>query len=143
MNARNEACFQDWPAGWLVVAFPHGFGLDPRFAAAIAAIANGSTLEANGSRIDDIGAVVDDPTLLGAVIRLFDASGEWEALCSNVGSFSLLGATPSVMSVVFDARSRAGLRTEFESWVNDNGVGFGETGRAFAIDQLLRLLRRP
>jgi hypothetical protein len=144
MNVPDETCFRDWPADWLVVAFPHALSLDPRLVRAISAIASGSTLEANGTRIGEIGAVVDDPMrIAGAVMRLSDASGEWEVLCSNVGSFSLLGATPSVMSLVFDPGSRAGLREEFEAWVKDSRIGFGHTGLAFASDHLLPILRRP
>jgi len=143
MDAPNETSFGDWPAGWSVVAFPHSVSLDPRLVTAISAIATESTLAANGTSIGDFGAVVDDPLRFGgAVMRLSDGSGEWEVLCSSVGGFALLGAIPTVMSAAFDASSRAGLREEFELWVNDRRVGFGETGLAFANDQLLPLLRR-
>ena len=142
MNAPNETSFRDWPDGWSVVAFPHSVSLDPRLVTAISAIATGSMLEANGTPIGDFSAVVDDPLRFGgAVIRLSDGSGEWEVLCSNVGSFALLGATPSVMSAAFDATSRAGLREEFKSWVEERRVGFGDTGLAFATDRLLPHLR--
>ena len=144
MDDPEETSFRDWPADWSIVAFPHAMNLDPRLVTAISAIATGSTLEANGKRVGELDAVVGDPLRIGgAVMRLSDGSGEWEVLCSNVGSFSLLGATPSVMSAVFDASSRAVLRREFELWVSDRQVGFGETGLAFASDQLLSLLRRP
>lgn len=144
MNVPDETSFRDWPAGWSVVAFPHEVSLDPRLVRAISAVGVAATLEANGTRISDLGAVVDNPLRIGgAVMRLSDASGEWEVLCSNVGSFSLLGAVPSVMSAVFDESSRADLRNEFEAWVSDRRVGFGDTGLTFASDQLLPLLRRP
>ena len=142
MISLEEDCFRDWPADWAVVAFPHAVTLDPRLVAALRKTNTGSPLELNGARIEKITVLVDDPLLaVRPVLRLSDTSRGWELLCSNVGSFALFGATPSITAKLWDADARAVLVEEFEAWVADHCVGFGDTGVAFARDYLLPRVR--
>ena len=142
MISLEEDCFRDWPTAWAVVAFPHALTLDPRLVAALWKTNAGSPLVLNGAPIQNITALVDDPLLaVRPILRLSDTSRGWELLCSNVGSFALFGATPSVIAGLWDADARAVLVEEFEAWVDDRCVGFGDTGVKFARDHLLPRVR--
>jgi len=133
----DESAFTRWPADWHVVAFPHEVSLDDRLVRAVATFQQGQ-LHAGGVPVDDFKVAAQDPLLaFGPLMRLSDASGRWEALCSAPGGFVLLGGEPEVIASAFPSDAQETPRSGFADWVTQGGVGFGDEGLAFAQQHLL------
>ena len=130
---------RDWSGSYKLVAYRHSVGIDDLLEEDIKSIASiSNVIVMVGPKCRSVGLDFLDKyvsEIIAPSVDVYDKNKNWCLRISNVEGFAILGIS-RVLSDKFGKSRAIRARDDFIDYVTRGGVGFGATGKRYALEQI-------